>query len=477
MKIKAKALQKIIAYSMLVLLLLINGQTSFAFSQYSDIDRDDWFYSYIERIDDFAKGYPDGSFKPKDNISIAEFLAFVIRANDLEVNELSSNPWYQTYIDIGLDNQLILPNEFSDYNRDITRGEIANILSRLPLFKDEEVAFPNKVRFVDEIPEKYIRDINLMYEKAIISGYEDHTFRPNNHASRSEALVMIIRAIDEKYWAIDNPIPMRVKLNEDNQLQVVMTLQNGKEEIIEFDYVGVNQIYSFSKIQNELNLLEVSSDFIGPYIMSQKDLGNSNGQFTGGWHGSNGDASGNPTASTEKVSFTLDDQYIEVNKWTSGNNLVIKVENNINGNNSKTSLLNEQITYTMTNQLVEVDLKARALENLTIYRYYGLQTQNKIWQTIMYENEMVKNSVYSNTSSSYARKYTLMNEDGYYLEAQLKSSGLGNFKYKEAQLPTCFSLSYGKTYFNLINGIDLELAKNESFDWSGQYFFYKESSE
>ena len=95
----------------------------------------------------------------------------------------------------------------------------------------------------------------------------------------------------------------------------------------------------------------------------------------------------------------------------------------------------------------------------------------------MYENEMVKNSVYSNTSSSYARKYTLMNEDGYYLETQQKSSGLGNFKYKEAQLPTCFSLSYGKTYFNLINGIDLELAKNESFDWSGQYFFYKESSE
>ena len=58
----------------------------------------------------------------------------------------------------------------------------------------------------------------------------------------------------------------------------------------------------------------------------------------------------------------------------------------------------------------------------------------------------------------------------YWIEVSLDDTGLGNFNYCLVK-PQAFNLSYGKTYFNLINGRECVLGKGESVGWSGRYRF------
>jgi hypothetical protein len=49
--------------------------------------------------------------------------------------------------------------------------------------------------------------------------------------------------------------------------------------------------------------------------------------------------------------------------------------------------------------------------------------------------------------------------------------GLGNFENLSDDLPTIFTQNYGKTYFNLVNGIDKIIEKGDSIKWRGSYEF------
>jgi hypothetical protein len=50
-------------------------------------------------------------------------------------------------------------------------------------------------------------------------------------------------------------------------------------------------------------------------------------------------------------------------------------------------------------------------------------------------------------------------------------TGLGTFENIPQHMPTVFTESYGKTYFNLINGDGKFLEKNHSIMWEGKYEF------
>lgn len=103
--------------------------------------------NYIEAIEGLVdkgviNGYPDGTFKPSNDVTRAELAKMIV-----------------TYFDLKGDTQMIV--DFSDISNHWAKSYI-------------ETAALN----------------------GIIKGYEDHTFRPENHVSNGECAAMITRLLD-----------------------------------------------------------------------------------------------------------------------------------------------------------------------------------------------------------------------------------------------------------------------------------------
>jgi len=98
--------------------------------------RGDWFAKYVclAKEEGIIDGYPDGTFKPAQNVNMAEALKMGIESFPVTVGS-ASDPWYQKYIDFVHDN-----NIFSRYSvlpqKNMTRGEMAYLIHQLMLDKE-----------------------------------------------------------------------------------------------------------------------------------------------------------------------------------------------------------------------------------------------------------------------------------------------------------------------------------------------------
>ncbi len=276
----------------------------------------------------------------------------------------------------------------------------------------------------------------------------------------------------------------------------VRMMNNDKYLTICFDYAGVNSIYGLSNVKydekvkiideragkDEQHELTVSSDWIGPYMMkSQLKKDTNSPKFTGGWHGTNGDSTGNPTAFTEEIIILADKEKVKENKVVVCDELVIKVRNYINAYNTNYPVLVEEVTYTIRNNKINVYVQGVAKEELIITRYYGLQSQNSLWRgTVIYKSIIDEDDFYStdvasqsiHKSVSTIKEYRLLSSDNSRgLVVGMDNEGLGDFMFLNENLPSSFTTDYGKSYFNLVNGKELKLKQDEKFYWKGYYIF------
>ncbi|MBU0981637.1 septal ring lytic transglycosylase RlpA family protein [Patescibacteria group bacterium] len=100
---------------------------------FPDLDKNAWYISYIE--DAFERGIvagnDDGTFNPDGTINRAEALKIFSIANNIELPE-AQGPWYQKYLNYGIENDLIVPNWHGEYvpESELTRGELCDIIYR-----------------------------------------------------------------------------------------------------------------------------------------------------------------------------------------------------------------------------------------------------------------------------------------------------------------------------------------------------------
>ncbi len=271
---------------------------------------------------------------------------------------------------------------------------------------------------------------------------------------------------------------------------------------IDFKSGGVNSIFGISKISikgtgrnskdkvlknnekelknNEKVLMNSTTDWIGPYMVKSNSDGNSNkAAFTGGWHGFNGDGTGAPTAKTISVSVLADDKKVEKNKTILCDKVRITVVNLVQGYNTKSSdgkgrpVLKETVYYNIEGNKIDVETGIEALESITIEKYYGLQTQNSSWRdTVTYGDGKAING-YINSTGQKISQYTLKG-NGNVLTAWIDNEyELGKGEYVKGQA-SAFTAAYGKSYFNLINGVNVHLEKGSVVNWKGGYIFAKE---
>lgn len=187
--------------TMVILLSLSSNLVNAAETKFSDVQDSAWYiesmYKLIET--EAIDGFPDGTFKPQDNVAIDQFIKMVVIATGNKI-EAGTEYWAQPYIDFAIENKLIESGEYSNYNRPITRGEMARILVRA--LKDEKypenyVMYQTMIKDFGTTSDVFRDFILKAYIIGLMNGYPDKTFKYKNRASRAEAVTMVHRLIDQ----------------------------------------------------------------------------------------------------------------------------------------------------------------------------------------------------------------------------------------------------------------------------------------
>ncbi|PKM94700.1 MAG: hypothetical protein CVU84_09300 [Firmicutes bacterium HGW-Firmicutes-1] len=160
-----------------------------------------------------TKGYPDGSFKPDEAITRAEFFSLVnnafnyTSASMTTYTDVARNSWYVPVIEKAQTAGYIIgyPNGSIRPEGNISRQEGAVIIKRLKSL----TAISNTLYFTDA------SSIALWSKQAVIAateanimiGYPDGSFKPNAPISRAEALVAVHTSLNLEIIAVTETDP------------------------------------------------------------------------------------------------------------------------------------------------------------------------------------------------------------------------------------------------------------------------------
>lgn len=174
------------------------GGTGFLGSKFPDC-QGHWAEQIIIECTDkkYLDGYDDGTFRPDNPVSAAEF-AKIYNAWKGNFYQLTSGYWATPYIRILLDNGMFEADDYSDYGERMTREKVAKaIVNSLKgeYFPSNLEKYYEIIPDSDRIDEEYRDYAVKAYISGIMSGYEDGSFKPDNYVTRAEILSIIDRAI------------------------------------------------------------------------------------------------------------------------------------------------------------------------------------------------------------------------------------------------------------------------------------------
>jgi len=171
----------------------------------NDIDGH-WGKAFIDELisKGAVSGYPDGTFKPDATITRAEFTVMLLKAQNISPVDVSGMHWGSGWRQAAIDEGILMSSEFSDLDVNITRGEIALMVTRSigeSPFKDARMM---EIQDVEGLDTEQKAAIFSVFDYGIVSGYSDNTFKHSQPATRAEAATMAIRTIQSDKRT-DNP--------------------------------------------------------------------------------------------------------------------------------------------------------------------------------------------------------------------------------------------------------------------------------
>lgn len=188
----------------------ITSTAAFAQISFSDIKTTNWAHPYISFLVDKGgiAGYPDGTFKPNNTMTNAEFLKTIIGAT-LGEQEKTSAHWASGYFEKALEKGILLEGELNDvWNEPMTRQQMAVIMDRTAgkvlnenaiTEKETLDKIQGKIADYDTICDACKESVVQAYGKGLIAGMPGGLFAPIKTATRAEAATMITRLLDKSY--------------------------------------------------------------------------------------------------------------------------------------------------------------------------------------------------------------------------------------------------------------------------------------
>lgn len=99
---------------------------------FSDVEDGSWYVPYLREAKDNAMidGYPDGSFKPAQEINFVEAAKIVVNGMGYQTVEQEGTDWYKKFVDV-LTVKKAIPQSINSFDQKITRGEMSEMIYRL----------------------------------------------------------------------------------------------------------------------------------------------------------------------------------------------------------------------------------------------------------------------------------------------------------------------------------------------------------
>lgn len=175
------------------------------YNGYPDVNENLWYGTEHEGVIREATqlglcmGDDKGNFNPAATLSLAEAvkLAAIIRdtyrGEQYPFDQAQGFHWFDTYVDYALDQGILKPGEFEDYERPATRGEMAHIFygNGLTLPEYEEIS---DLRAPDVENHTYAFEVGMLYQTGILRGSDKlGTFHPDAPITRAEAAAIAVR--------------------------------------------------------------------------------------------------------------------------------------------------------------------------------------------------------------------------------------------------------------------------------------------
>ncbi|CAK7062487.1 S-layer homology domain-containing protein [Tissierella sp.] len=188
-------MKKLLSLFVALVLILSNGTISLG--QANDYENS-WAKNEIDymRAKGILSGYPDGTFKPTNKMSKSEFYRVInglmgyTEKSENRFTDVSPTDWYYEEVQKGLRAEYILSEAVLNAKENITRGEVARIISVVFGIEEDSSAaevFIDNLRFTEEL--KGV--IGGLKKNGFVNGFPDGTFRPQDEITRAEVIKMI----------------------------------------------------------------------------------------------------------------------------------------------------------------------------------------------------------------------------------------------------------------------------------------------
>lgn len=176
----------------------------------SDIESH-WAKASFERLEEKAimQGYDDGTYRPENPITRAEFFTIVNRISHVMQNEgavfsdLEANKWYKNEIDLAVTAKYASGYEDGSFRPEayITRAEAAAVICK---------AFGGDIEKESDFSDKdsiapWAKDyIDILVSGGFMKGYEDGSFKSSAYITRGEAATLFDRFVGDIYTKREN---------------------------------------------------------------------------------------------------------------------------------------------------------------------------------------------------------------------------------------------------------------------------------
>lgn len=200
---KIKTSFSLLTLSTLIFILLFAFvPQSRAAQEFSDIDGH-WAEAAIQKMANsgVASGFPDAAFRPDNKISRAEFAVLIVKAFDLEITSgkvFSDTSQHWAKDQIAAANAYGVVNGYNDstFGPDdpITREQMAMMIVKAAKL----LISPGTLNCRDSAQvSSWAKDaVATAYAKKILSGMPDGSFKPQDHASRAQAIIVLSKTLE-----------------------------------------------------------------------------------------------------------------------------------------------------------------------------------------------------------------------------------------------------------------------------------------
>jgi len=184
--------------------------------KFSDVTNKHWAKSLIYKLSaqksKIFNGYSDGTFRPDQNMSRAEYITALVRTVGYEptydikasYKDVPSEHWASKYIGMAQQKGIIEAGDYGDTLKPdeiISRFEACKMLINC-FDKTKTIANDNTIfmypKFTDakSLDQKHKKVVQMLYKAGVLQGYDDSSAGIGRYATRAELAVLIMRFIE-----------------------------------------------------------------------------------------------------------------------------------------------------------------------------------------------------------------------------------------------------------------------------------------